>query len=223
MELWFGCAMAKLFLIKSNVADYPSTGAHKKYVSISISLKCFSGLFHELFFHPPKILFFSFAPFLEFHFTAMRKFCSEIKSVFLRKTSSLAFSILNICFSLKKFFFSSSPRKLTKTHDNTFVSRKTRKIIFLLFRLFSSLNPEDASNTSFNPRRRGWWMNDHDIVTIDQKQKLINKTEKYKNMRKENFFLLPYSTKHYGMKKFLNSTTIAVSYCVPTGLRERTE
>lgn len=47
-------------------------------------------------------------------------------------------------------------------------------------------------------------MNDHDIVTIDQKQKLINKTEKYKNTRKKLFSLLE---KHYGMKKFLNSTT----------------
>lgn len=33
IELWFGWAIAKLFLIKSNVADNPSTGGHKKYVS----------------------------------------------------------------------------------------------------------------------------------------------------------------------------------------------
>lgn len=32
MELWLGWAIAKLFLIKSNVADNPSTGGHNKYV-----------------------------------------------------------------------------------------------------------------------------------------------------------------------------------------------
>lgn len=47
-------------------------------------------------------------------------------------------------------------------------------------------------------------MNDHDIVTIDQKQKLINKTEKYKNTRKENFFccLTRKTLRHEKISKF---------------------
>lgn len=149
----------------------------------------------------------------------MRKFCSEgeRKSVFLEKISCCSLSLFfysKYLFFLEENFPSlqqeSAEKIPTRKHSthNTFVARRTRKIIFSSLRLSSSLYPEDACSTSFNPRRRGWWMNDHDIVTIDQKQKLINKTEKYKNTRKENFFLLlPLLEKHYGMKKFLNSTT----------------
>lgn len=52
IELWFGWAMAKLFLIKSTMTDYPSTGGRKKYVTLffSYSLSVFIGLFHNFFF-----------------------------------------------------------------------------------------------------------------------------------------------------------------------------
>lgn len=62
-------------------------------------------------------------------------------------------------------------------------------------------------------------MNDHDIVTIDQKQKLINKTEKYKNTRKENFFLsaalLDKTLRHEEISKFNYTVSSARVATVP--------
>lgn len=143
----------------------------------------------------------------------MRKFCSEgeRKSVFLEKIFRCSLSLFfysKYLFFLEENFPSlrqeSAEKIPTRKHTthNTFVARKTRKNIS---RLSSSLYPEDACSTSFNPRRRGWWMNDHDIVTIDQKQKLINKTEKYKNTRKKLFSSAAFTRKtlrHEKISKF---------------------
>lgn len=147
MELWFGWAIAKLFLIKSNVADNPSTGGHEKYVSVFLRLFLLSRLSNvsnfpqnSSFSHPRKLYFFIL---LRSSYT-LNQFSTENKrrwensdNLFSSQKEKVSLvSILNVWFSLKKIFFSSACakgklRKLlqhTKEHTtlNTFVSRKTR-------------------------------------------------------------------------------------------------
>lgn len=203
--------MAKLFLIKSNVADYPSTGVSNE-ICFSFSTKICANVF-RLFTCSSSTIFFASNFTLQqfFHTEHRTKSCDEKilfrnKICFSRQDFSFCL-LLSLSLFYSKYLFFLEENFLLFLAENWENSRHTKPtfLVFFLFFLHSaetrkiffsehlvrqfSQYPENACSTSFNPRRRGWWMNDHDIVTIDQKQKLINKTEKYKNTRKENFFL----------------------------------
>lgn len=112
-------------------------------------------------------------------------------------------------FSSENLFFflhSSSPLE-SLTQELFFTGKKFSNFYKENFFFLSQLSPGEREYYRVNPRRRCWWMNDRDIVTIDQQQKLINKTENIK-IRKKNFFSLSLfrKAKQEGSRKISNST-----------------
>lgn len=111
IELWFGWAIAKLFLIKSNVAVNPSTGGHEKYVSAAEKKQ--STVFRRV------SLSLSFPRFFFFGVRTTRLFCTFKTSLHFALVRVQTFLPSCCCRQKKLFFLCSRDEKSGSDWENS--------------------------------------------------------------------------------------------------------